>query len=61
MNHKTIKSFAAIALLAGCDATAATAAGVPAGSTMVTMDYAKYLAPIDLRFTKPTKPIEGFR
>ena len=26
---------------------------------MITMDYARYLAPIDLHFTKPTKPIEG--
>jgi len=28
-------------------------------SSMITMDYASYLAPIDLHFTKPTKPIEG--
>jgi hypothetical protein len=26
---------------------------------MIILDYAKYLAPIDLHFTKPTKPIEG--
>ena len=31
----------------------------PAGSSMVTMDYAAYLAPVDLDFTKPTLPIEG--
>ena len=33
--------------------------GSPAGSSMITMDYARYLAPIDLHFTKPTKPIES--
>ena len=59
MRHTTISSFAAVALLAGCNANAATAAGTPAGSSMITMDYAKYLAPIDLHFTKPTQPIEG--
>jgi len=59
MKHKTIKSIAALALLTGCNAHAATAAGTPAGSSMITMDYAKYLAPIDLHFTKPTQPIEG--
>jgi hypothetical protein len=32
---------------------------VPEGSSMITMDYAAYLAPVDLHFTKPTLPIEG--
>ncbi|MEI6678239.1 MAG: hypothetical protein WCL21_06510, partial [Mariniphaga sp.] len=32
---------------------------VPDGSSMITMDYAAYLAPVDLDFTKPTLPIEG--
>jgi len=59
MRHKTIRSIAAIALLTGYNAHAATAAGSPAGSSMITMDYANYLAPIDLHFTKPTQPIEG--
>ncbi|MCX6879642.1 MAG: hypothetical protein NTW21_38425 [Verrucomicrobia bacterium] len=53
MRPETIRSFAAIALLTGCNANAAAAAGTPAGSTMITMDYAKYLAPINLHFTKP--------
>ena len=59
MNHRTLKSFAAVALLTGCHATAAIAAGAPRGSSMITLDCAKYLAPIDLHFTKPTQPIEG--
>ncbi len=59
MKHKTISSFAAVALLTGCNAHAATAAGAPTGSSMITLDYARYLAPIDLHFTKPTHPIEG--
>ena len=59
MGHTTLRSIAAVALLTGCDANAASAAGTPAGSSMITMDYAKYLAPIDLHFTKPTQPIEG--
>ncbi|MEI7899819.1 MAG: hypothetical protein WCK89_06170 [bacterium] len=59
MGHKAISLYTAIALLAGCNANAAAAAGTPEGSTMITMDYAKYLAPIDLHFTKPTKPIDG--
>lgn len=29
------------------------------GSSMISMDYARYLAPTDLHFTKPTLPIEG--
>lgn len=29
------------------------------GSTMIKMDYDRYLAPVDLHFTKPTNPIEG--
>lgn len=29
------------------------------GSSMITMDFAHYLAPIDLHFTKPTEPIHG--
>ena len=33
--------------------------GTPIGSSMVTIDYAGYLAPIDLHYTKPTEPIEG--
>ena len=45
MKHKTINFLAAVALLTACDANAATAAGTPAGSSMITMDYAKYLAP----------------
>lgn len=32
---------------------------VPDGSSMISMDYAAYLAPVDLHFTKPTLPIEG--
>ena len=31
----------------------------PIVSSMITMDYASYLAPTDLHFTKPTEPIEG--
>ena len=31
----------------------------PIGSSMIKMDYARFLAPIDLHFTKPTNPIEG--
>ena len=58
MKHKTIGFCAAIALLTGCQGTAATA-GASADLSMITMDYAKYLVPIDLHFTKPTKPIEG--
>lgn len=32
---------------------------LPDGSTMIAMDYAGYLAPVDLHFTRPTNPIEG--
>ena len=43
----------------GLQGIPAAAAGTPVGSSMITMDYATYLAPIDLHFIKPTKPIEG--
>ena len=57
--HQIYRFFTAVALLAGWNANATTAGTTPAASSMITMDYAKYLAPIDLHFTKPTKPIEG--
>lgn len=31
----------------------------PIGSSMITLDFARYLAPIDLHFAKPTEPIKG--
>ena len=37
MRHKTIRFLAAVALLTGCNATAATATGAPAGSNMITL------------------------
>jgi hypothetical protein len=50
---------AAITLLINVNTLRAQSGQPPAGSSMISMDYAKYLAPIDLHFTKPTKPIEG--
>jgi len=47
------------ALLTGFLGTPAEAAESRTGSSMITMDYARYLAPIDLHFNKPTKPIES--
>ena len=58
MSNWAISCYTASALLIG-SLGAASAAGTPAGSSMITMDYARYLAPIDLHFTKPTQPIEG--
>ena len=52
-------STAAVALLIGLQGMQAPAGEPRPASSMITMDYAKYLAPIDLHFTKPTKPIEG--
>ena len=49
----------AVLFWVGFPGTPAQAAGTPAGLSMITMDYARYLAPIALHFTKPTKPIEG--
>src|SRR5208337_2416207 len=50
---------AAVLCWIGLCTTRAEAASLAASSSMITMDYARYLAPIDLHFTKPTKPIEG--
>ncbi|MCX6229103.1 MAG: DUF5703 domain-containing protein [Bacteroidia bacterium] len=36
-----------------------TAEKIQQGSSMITMDYAAYLAPVDLNYTKPSLPIEG--
>ena len=49
----------AVLFCLGHPGTTAKSAESHTGSSMITMDYAKYLAPIDLHFTKPTKPIEG--
>ena len=49
----------AIVFCLGVPGTCSAAADFPAGSTMIALDYARYLAPIDLHFTKPTKPVEG--
>ena len=50
---------ATVALLISLHGMQAPAGEPRPASSMITMDYAKYLAPIDLHFTKPTKPIEG--
>ena len=43
----------------GLHALTTAAGGAPAGSTMLNLDYAQYLAPIDLHFTQPTQPVKG--
>ncbi|MCX5653187.1 MAG: hypothetical protein NTY65_00830 [Planctomycetota bacterium] len=57
--HSLIIATMAVLFCIVTPGTQAQAAGSPVGSSMIAMDYARYLAPIDLHFTKPTKPIEG--
>jgi len=59
MRSEAIGQYAAIALLLECQGTPGEAAESQAGSSMTTTDFARYLVPIDLHFTKPTKPMEG--
>jgi len=55
------RMIAALALLfcIGSSGAPAEAAESQTRSSMIIMDYARYLAPIDLHFTKPTEPIKG--
>lgn len=58
MSNKALRCVAAMLFLLG-DGGRASVAGDLQGSSMIILDYARYLAPIDLHFTKPTRPIEG--
>jgi len=57
--HSLIIATTALSFCIAFSGTAAEAAGSSMGSSMITMDYARYLAPIDLHFAKPTEPIKG--
>lgn len=59
MMRRGIVLGATLSVLTVLQGSSAVAVQSPVGSSMITMNYAAYLAPIDLHLTTPTKPIEG--
>lgn len=59
MMRRGIVLGATLSVLTVLQGSSTVAVQSPVGSSMITMDYAAYLAPIDLHLTTPTKPIEG--